>query len=89
MLFRSETDIAVRGIGEPFHAVFIRAPRVTRTGEEVEVLAEHDGVAALVRSKTVMAASFHPELTDDDRVHAMFLELVTGAVGKSAARGAR
>jgi 5'-phosphate synthase pdxT subunit len=84
-----ETDIAVRGLGEPFHAVFIRAPRVTRTGKGVEVLAEHGGAAVLVRSKTVMAASFHPELTDDDRVHAMFLELVSGAVGKSAAQDAR
>jgi 5'-phosphate synthase pdxT subunit len=71
-----ETDIAVKGMAEPLHAVFIRAPRVTRIGDSVEVLAEHAGAAVLVRSKTVMAAAFHPELTDDDRVHQMFVDMV-------------
>ena len=71
-----ETDIAVKGFAEPLHAVFIRAPRVTRIGDSVEVLAEHAGAAVLVRSKTVMAAAFHPELTDDDRVHQMFVDMV-------------
>jgi 5'-phosphate synthase pdxT subunit len=71
-----ETDIAVKGMAAPLHAVFIRAPRVTRIGDSVEVLAEHAGAAVLVRSKTVMAAAFHPELTDDDRVHQMFVDMV-------------
>jgi len=84
-----ETDISVRGINGPFHAVFIRAPRVTRTGDDVEVLAEHDGAAVLVRSKTVMAASFHPELADDDRVHGIFLELVASATVSASAQDAR
>ena len=72
-----ETDITVRGLGEPFHAVFIRAPRITRCGSGVEILAEHDGAAVLVRSNAVMAASFHPELANDDRIHRMFLDAVT------------
>jgi 5'-phosphate synthase pdxT subunit len=72
-----ETDIAIRGLSEPFHAVFIRAPRITRCGADVEVLAEHDGAAVLVRSNAVMAAAFHPELAHDDRIHRMFLDSVT------------
>ena len=72
-----ETDIVVCGLTESFHAVFIRAPRITRCGSEVEVLAEHDGAAVLVRSNAVMAASFHPELANDDRIHRMFLDVVT------------
>lgn len=71
-----ETDIAVGGLDHAFHAVFIRAPRITRFGSDVQVLAEHDGAPVLVRSNAVMAASFHPELSDDDRVHQMFLTLV-------------
>jgi 5'-phosphate synthase pdxT subunit len=62
---------------------------VTRTGDDVEVLAEHDGAAVLVRSKTVMAASFHPELADDDRVHGIFLELVASATVSASAQDAR
>ena len=71
-----ETDIAVGGLDDAFHAVFIRAPRITRCGAGVTVLAEHDGAPVLVRSNAVMAASFHPELTADDRVHQLFLSLV-------------
>lgn len=71
-----ETDIAVQGLPEPFHAVFIRAPRISRVGDGVETLASHDGVPVLVRSKTVMAASFHPELTADDRVHQLFFDMI-------------
>lgn len=73
-----ETDIAFVGDAEPFHAVFIRAPRITRCGGGVDVLAEYDGDAVLVRSNAVMAASFHPELSGDFRIHRMFLDMVTG-----------
>jgi 5'-phosphate synthase pdxT subunit len=74
-----ETDLTLRGLAEPLHAVFIRAPRIVRMGADVTVLAEHDGTPVLVRSTTVMATSFHPELTNDDRVHRMFLDLVDTA----------
>ena len=71
-----ETDLAVAGLDAPFHGVFIRAPRVSAVGPAVEVLAAHDGDPVLVRQGCIMAASFHPELTADPRLHARFLELV-------------
>jgi pyridoxal 5'-phosphate synthase pdxT subunit len=72
-----ETDLAVSGLGdEPFHGVFIRAPRVESAGPPVEVLAEHRGDPVLVRQDRIMAAAFHPELTPDHRLHARFVDLV-------------
>ena len=70
-----ETDLRVVGLDEPFHAVFIRAPRVTRVGS-VEVLARHDDEPVLVRQGRAWAASFHPELQADDRIHRLFVECV-------------
>jgi len=64
---------------DPLEMVFIRAPRIEKIGEGVEVLAERDGDAVLVRKGNVMAATFHPELSDDKRVHAEFLKLVRGS----------
>jgi pyridoxal 5'-phosphate synthase pdxT subunit len=71
-----ETDLALAGDDEPLRGVFIRAPRVEAVGPEVEVLAEHDGEPVLVRQGRFLAATFHPELTDDTRVHELFLEAV-------------
>ncbi len=68
-----ETDLDVAGLDEPFHAVFIRAPYVERVGAEVEVLARHDDVPVLVRDGSCTVAAFHPELTNDTRLHAMFI----------------
>jgi len=68
-----ETDIPVTGLSNPFHAVFIRAPKVERLGAGVEVLAECEGVPVLVREGSVTVASFHPELTPDARLHEQFL----------------
>jgi pyridoxal 5'-phosphate synthase pdxT subunit len=62
--------------GDPLEMVFIRAPRIESVGEEVEVLARRDGAPVLVRKGSVMAATFHPELSNDTRVHAEFLKLV-------------
>ena len=70
-----EADIEIRGIG-PFHAVFIRAPKVIRWGPDVDVLAEYDDSPVLLRQGRILASSFHPELTDDTRVHEYFLQLV-------------
>ncbi len=70
-----ETDLQVAGLKDPFRAVFIRAPRVTRIGA-VSVLAAHEGEPVLVRQGRVWAASFHPELSQDDRVHRLFVECV-------------
>ncbi len=74
-----ETDIDVDGFDSPFHAVFIRAPRIEQVGPDVDVLARHGGDPVLVRRGTVMAASFHPELTNDDRIHRLFADMVRGA----------
>ena len=72
-----EVDLAVVGLGDAFHAMFIRAPLVERVGPYVEVLARHDGVPVLVRAARCTVAAFHPELTDDVRVHALFLDSLT------------
>jgi 5'-phosphate synthase pdxT subunit len=73
-----EADLAVEGIGsEPLRAVFIRAPWVQKHGPEVEILAEIDGHPVAVRDGNVLSVAFHPELTDDSRVHALFLAMVT------------
>src|SRR5437588_9669923 len=71
-----EADLELAGDDEPLRGVFIRAPRVREVGPEVEVLAELDGEPVLVRQGRFLVASFHPELTDDTRVHERFLELV-------------
>ena len=69
-----ETDIDVAGFATPFHAVFIRAPKVVAVGAEVKVVASHDGVPVLAQQGHVMVASFHPELTADNRLHSLFLQ---------------
>jgi pyridoxal 5'-phosphate synthase pdxT subunit len=71
-----EADLPLAGDAEPLRGVFIRAPRVLDVGPEVEVLAELDGEPVLLRQGRFLVASFHPELTDDTRVHERFLELV-------------
>lgn len=64
-----ETRLAVEGLDDPFPAVFIRAPLVDAVGSETTVLATHDGRPVTVRDGPVLATSFHPELTDDSRLH--------------------
>ena len=71
-----EADLALAGDGQPLRGIFIRAPRVRDVGQDVEVLAELDGEPVLLREGRFIVASFHPELTDDTRVHERFLELV-------------
>ncbi len=69
-----ETETALPG--GPLEMVFIRAPRIIHVGPDVETLATRDGFATLVRQGQVMAATFHPELSQDRRVHRAFVELV-------------
>ncbi len=72
----AEVPLAIPALGErPFPAIFIRAPWIDRVGEGVDVLATVDGHPVFVRSGRIMATSFHPELTDDPRVHEFFLNL--------------
>jgi pyridoxal 5'-phosphate synthase pdxT subunit len=65
--------------GDPLEMVFIRAPRILETGPEVEVLARRDGFPVLVRQGKLMAATFHPELSQDRRVHRLFIETVSSS----------
>ncbi|AMY18957.1 MULTISPECIES: pyridoxal 5'-phosphate synthase glutaminase subunit PdxT [Nocardiaceae] len=84
-----EADLDVTGVsGEPVHAVFIRAPWVERVGPEVEVLATVPagpaaGRVVAVRQNSVLATSFHPEVTGDRRIHAMFVDMVRTAVERA------
>jgi len=75
-----ETDLEIPVIGEPsFHAVFIRAPLIERVGDGVVVLAGlPDGTGVAARQGNMLALAFHPELTDDLRLHSYFLDMVNG-----------
>jgi len=70
-----EADVELAGVtGGPMHAVFIRAPWVEEHGDDVEVLAEVDGHPVAVRQDNVLAVAFHPELTDERRLHRWLLD---------------
>jgi 5'-phosphate synthase pdxT subunit len=71
-----EADLELVGETEPLRGIFIRAPRVREVGPGVEVLAEREGEPVLLREGRFLAAAFHPELTEDTRVHELFLERV-------------
>ncbi len=71
-----ETSLQIEGIGRDIPGVFIRAPYITRVGDGVSVLARHEGIPVMARQGNVLVASFHPELTDDLRVHAYFASMV-------------
>jgi 5'-phosphate synthase pdxT subunit len=71
-----EADVELAGEERALHGIFIRAPRIRDTGAGVEVLGELDGEPVLVRDGRLLLASFHPELTDDPRVHELFLDIV-------------
>jgi pyridoxal 5'-phosphate synthase pdxT subunit len=79
-----EADLDLAGEAEPLRGVFIRAPRVRTVGEDVEVLADHDGEPVLLREGRFLVAAFHPELTEDTRVHELFLDQVREASGVRA-----
>jgi len=84
-----ETDLAVQDVpGGDVHAVFIRAPWVERVGAGVEVLAEAGGHPVVVREGSLLATSFHPELTGDRRVHALFVAMVRSRLAAPTAGGA-
>jgi 5'-phosphate synthase pdxT subunit len=81
-----EADLRIEGIGpEPMRAVFIRAPWIEDAGQAVEVLCEWEGHPVAVRAGNVLACSFHPELAEDPRMHALLMAMATGA---SERRGA-
>jgi len=74
-----EEPLEVRDLAAPFPAVFIRAPVIEATSPDVQILARRGGAAVLVRQERLLAASFHPELTRDPRLHALFMDVARGA----------
>ncbi|MDA0175860.1 pyridoxal 5'-phosphate synthase glutaminase subunit PdxT, partial [Solirubrobacter taibaiensis] len=74
-----EAALSIEGVGEDFVGVFIRAPYVVEVADNVEVLSKHGDRMVAVRQNQFLAASFHPELTDDHRVTAYFVEMVKEA----------
>jgi len=84
----AEIDLPISALGDnPFPAIFIRAPWIERVGPDVELLAQRNGRGVMVRQDNVLGTSFHPELTQDRRVHGYFLEMVRNSrekhVGKA------
>ena len=79
-----EAEVELQGEEQPLRGVFIRAPRVRELGEDVEVLGERAGEPVLVRDGRLLLAAFHPELTDDARVHELFLTMVEEAASVGA-----
>ncbi|WP_370427252.1 pyridoxal 5'-phosphate synthase glutaminase subunit PdxT [Actinobacillus pleuropneumoniae] len=69
-----QTDLMIKGFADPFPAVFIRAPYISRIGSEVEVLAEWQGNVVFAKQDNLLACAFHPELTSDTRVVELFLQ---------------
>ncbi len=81
-----ETDLVVESFDTPFHAVFIRAPRIAGVGENVKVLATYKNDPSMVQQDRLMATVFHPELTADPRVHEYFLKNVVAQLVKWSAK---
>lgn len=79
-----ETDLDVKGINESIRAVFIRAPLIKEVGAGVEVLSTYNDEIVTARQGTLLAASYHPELTDDFRLHAYFIEMAKEAAAAKA-----
>ena len=75
-----EADLRLADDERPLHGVFIRAPRLREAGDDVEVLADYEGEPVLLRQGRFLVASFHPELTEDTRVHELFLAAVREGV---------
>lgn len=71
-----EIDLKIKYFDSPFRAVFIRAPIIVEFGKDVEVLAELEEGPVFVKQKNIIASSFHPELTNDNRIHKIFIDII-------------
>lgn len=71
-----EAPVDFKGFTSPFNAVFIRAPCITQAGKGVEILSKYNGSIVAARQKNILAFAFHPELTDDLRIHRYFLKMI-------------
>ncbi len=76
--FEDRLEIEAVDSGEPFTGVFIRAPWIEEVGPEVQVLSRHRGRIVMAREGNILVSAFHPELTDDRRIHRYFLDMVNG-----------
>jgi 5'-phosphate synthase pdxT subunit len=72
-----ESTLAISGIGNDFKGIFIRAPTVISTGSRVQILSKFDGKIVAVQQENIIGTSFHPELSGDNRMHRLFIELIT------------
>lgn len=81
-----EAALNIKGFSRAFPGVFIRAPHITEVGSDVEVMCEHEGRIVMVRQNNLLGCAFHPELTEDTRIMALFVEMVKKA---AAARQAQ
>lgn len=79
-----ETELDILGVAEDFNAVFIRAPHIVEAGENVEILAKHNDRIVMAREGNILGCSFHPELTDDNRITQYFIKMVKAAKGQAA-----
>lgn len=79
-----ETDLDIQGVPEPVRAVFIRAPLIESVGEGVEVLSVYNDEIVAARQQHLLACSFHPELTDDYRLHQYFVDMVKESLASKA-----
>ncbi|WP_066322274.1 pyridoxal 5'-phosphate synthase glutaminase subunit PdxT [Anoxybacteroides amylolyticum] len=71
-----EAELSIAGIADDFVGVFIRAPHIVEVGEDVEILAKHEGRIVAARQEQFLGCSFHPELTDDHRMTKYFIQMV-------------
>ncbi|HUS75671.1 MAG TPA: pyridoxal 5'-phosphate synthase glutaminase subunit PdxT [Methanothrix sp.] len=71
-----EADLQIKGLDRPYRAIFIRAPAICEVGREVEVLARVGEAIVAARQKNLLALAFHPELTEDTRIHQIFLKML-------------
>ncbi|MDQ0233559.1 pyridoxal 5'-phosphate synthase glutaminase subunit PdxT [Metabacillus malikii] len=71
-----EAELTITGVGEDFVGVFIRAPHIVEVGEDVEILSKHNGRIVAARQGQFLGCSFHPELTDDNRMTQLFINMV-------------
>lgn len=72
-----ESTLEISGIGNDFKGIFIRAPTVISTGSRVQILSKFDGKIVAVQQENIIGTSFHPEISGDNRIHRLFIELIT------------
>jgi 5'-phosphate synthase pdxT subunit len=77
-----ETEIDVNGLKKPFPAIFIRAPQIKRTSKDVEILSMHNRLPVLIRTEKILISTFHPELSEDTRIHEYFIGMIKESKSK-------